>query len=84
MKVKTGIIGLFVLMAAGCTDAKFDKLTNFGGAAKVVCYSGTELIYSGESTGKVISEANSDGYSFRDKNTNTLMEVSGNCVISYL
>ncbi|AUR87484.1 membrane lipoprotein [Vibrio phage 1.101.O._10N.261.45.C6] len=72
------------MIMSGCTDAQFDKVTNFGGNARVECYSGEKLIYSGTSTGKVISEANSDGYAFRDSTTKSLMEVSGNCVITYL
>ena len=73
-----------VLLMSGCTDAKFDKLTNFGGKAEVQCYSGGKLIYSGISTGKVISEQNSDGYSFRDSKDGNLKEVSGDCIIRYL
>ena len=71
------------LLASGCTDAKFSKLTNFGDEAVVKCYSGTSIIYDGRSTGKVISEESSDGYVFKDAKTGHLMEVSGNCVIDY-
>jgi hypothetical protein len=71
----------FVLL--GCTDAAFSKLTNFGGSATVRCYSGGTLIYEGKSTGKVISEAQSDGYAFRDAADRKLKEVSGDCIIDY-
>ena len=33
--------------------------------------------------GKVQSEANSDGYFFKDKASEKLMKVSGDCVITY-
>lgn len=72
-----------VALMSGCTDAHFDKLTNFGGSASVKCYSGEKLIFDGVSTGKVVSEANSDGYAFRDSSDGKLKEVSGNCVIEY-
>jgi hypothetical protein len=39
------------------------------------------MIYEGRSTGKIKSEAQSDGYYFIEKGSGKLMEVSGNCVI---
>jgi len=71
------------MLSTGCTDRYIGKLSAYGGSAKIKCYSGTLLIYEGQSTGKISSEANSDGYSFISKETNKLTEVSGNCVISY-
>lgn len=72
------IVGL-----SGCTDAGFAKITSMGDSARVKCWSGDTVIFDGESTGKVISEQNSDGYFFKDKADNRLKEVSGNCVIEY-
>lgn len=66
-----------------CTDARMGKITALGDNAKVECYSGGKLIYSGISTGKVNSELDSDGYLFVDKKTGKYMEVSGECVITY-
>ena len=66
-----------------CTDAQMAKLGGLGNEASVKCWSGTKVIYEGTSTGKVQSEADSDGYFFKDKATGKLMEVSGNCVITY-
>jgi len=76
------IIALITL--SGCTDRGFAKLQAYGGKATIKCYSGTKLIYEGESTGKISSEENSDGYSFVEKSTGKLVEVSGNCVIRYI
>jgi len=76
----------FIMLAAmtsGCTDAGWGKLTALGNAADVECYSGGKLIYKGRSTGKVQSEANSDGYYFKDKKDGKVKEVSGNCIITY-
>ena len=75
---------IYVLLSLwGCTDAQIAKLGGLGNEAKVKCWSGGQVIYEGMSTGKVQSEANSDGYFFRDKESGKLMEVSGNCVITY-
>ncbi len=74
------VLGLFL---AGCTDAKREKLFSLGDSAHVVCYSGGMIIYDGYSTGKISSSEMSDGYFFRDKVTNKLKEVSGDCVITY-
>ncbi len=40
-------------------------------------------MFKGKSTGKVLSEENSDGYFFRDAADGKFKEVSGNCVIGY-
>lgn len=66
-----------------CTDARMGKWAAYGGSAHIQCYSGGILIYEGHSTGKVASEANSDGYNFIDKKDGRLKEVSGECVIQY-
>lgn len=65
----------------GCSDGMVGKIQSYGESRSIKCYSGTKLIYSGKSTGKIDSEDRSDGYFFVEKGTNKLMEVSGNCVI---
>jgi hypothetical protein len=72
-----------LFFAVSCTDAGCSKLSSLGDRAKISCYSGGKLIYEGESTGKVSSERNSDGYYFKDAEDGRLKEVSGNCVIVY-
>ncbi|MEW6381500.1 MAG: hypothetical protein AB1611_18125 [bacterium] len=47
----------------------------------VKLYSGGRLVEQWESTGKVISEENSDGWLFVDKKTGKLIRVSGTVVI---
>jgi len=53
-----------------------------GKGHQVVCYSGNTLIYEGTSTGRVHTMNYSKGFHFTDKATNTMMTVSGNCVIT--
>ena len=81
--VSSGVITLAAVGPMACTDAGWGKLEALGDPAHVECWSGGQLIYRGRSTGKVSSEANSDGYYFRDAKTRQPMEVSGNCVITY-
>jgi len=78
MFLAVGLLGL-----SACTDAQRSSFGALGEQAHVVCYSAELVIYDGYSTGKVISPTNSDGYLFKDKKTNKLVEVSGNCVITY-
>lgn len=72
-----------VTLLVGCTDADFGKFAALGDSATVKCWSGGILIFDGKSTGKVKSEASSDGYFFKDAKDNKFKEVSGNCVITY-
>ena len=77
------LIAIVALSVLNCTDAQRSKMFSIGDSAHVKCFSGGIIIYEGYSTGKISSEQDSDGYYFRDKETNLLMEVSGNCVITY-
>ena len=78
------LLAIVFISGLGCTDAERAKLSGFGSAHSVKCYSGGIVIYEGTASGKVQSEAKSDGYYFNDKETGKLMEVAGNCVITRL
>lgn len=74
-----------VLFLSGCTDAFWDSTVGkLGVAANIKCYSGTMLIYEGESTGAIKNASSSDGYQFREKKSGKYLEVSGNCILTYL
>lgn len=60
------------------------KNSNYGNSFKVEMYSGGKLVRSWESSGKVSSEDNSDGYYFKDFDTGKLVEISGDIVITNL
>ena len=77
------VLCIMLLLLSACTDAQRGKIFALGDSASVECWSGGQLIYKGTSSGKVQSEANSDGYYFVDAETDKTMEVSGNCVITY-
>lgn len=72
-----------VIILAGCTDSVKGKFAAYGKSAHVMCYSGTLLIYDGNSSGKVANSEQSDGYYFVDIADGKLKEVSGNCIIDY-
>lgn len=72
---------LIAMLLVSCTDGRISKFKSYGKSRSIVCWSGNTVIYAGKSTGKIQSEANSDGYFFTEKGTGKLMEVSGNCVI---
>ena len=72
-----------LLILSGCTDGLIGKIKSYGNEADIICYSGGKIIYKGESTGKILSEQNSDGYYFVDKKSGTMMEITADCVFKY-
>ena len=72
-----------VLVFTGCTDGVLGKFKSYGSGAKVRCWSGGMIIYDGQSTGKVSSEANSDGYYFVEKSSGQTLEISADCITKY-
>lgn len=76
-------VALLVLAASlwGCTDASMSQIVSLGDAAHIECFSGGVKFYSGDSTGKIMSEEASDGWYFRERGTNDLVRVSGSCIV---
>ena len=75
-------ICLCLVMLGACTDAKMSKIGGYGDNFKIEMYSGGTKVREWVSSGKVLSEENSDGYYFKDKETGLLIEVSGDVVIT--
>ena len=82
-KLLLGAILLFSILS--CTDAQQAKLGAYGDTFKVeiVNCDGT-ITHSWISSGKVSNSENSDGYFFNDIKSGTLIEVSGNIIITKL
>lgn len=81
VSILISVIALFLV--SSCTDAKREKmLMNYGKEFTVEMYSGGQLVRTWTSSGKVSSEAQSDGYYFKDKATGKLVEVAGDVVIT--
>jgi hypothetical protein len=66
---------------AGCTDAERASWVALGDPGTITCYSGGQVIYEGKSTGKILTESQSDGWLLQDAATGRLVRVSGDCVI---
>jgi uncharacterized lipoprotein YehR (DUF1307 family) len=73
---------LLTIMASmvSCTDAEQSKLGGYGDTFTIKVL-GPDTIITYHSTGKVISEKQSDGYYFTNRENGKLVEVSGNIII---
>jgi hypothetical protein len=82
---KIFIIAILFISLNSCTDAQKAKIGAFGDTFKVelINCDGT-ITYHWISTGKVSNSESSDGYYFNDSKTGTLIEVSGNVIITRL
>lgn len=68
---------------SSCTDAKRAKLGGYGDEFKVEMINcDGSVARTWISSGKVSSEASSDGYYFNEKGTGKLIEVTGRMVIT--
>ena len=70
-----------LILLLACSDTYKAKLKSVGEAGHITCYSGGTVIYDGDSTGRVGTVVNSDGWEFMDAKTNRLVRVSGDCLI---
>lgn len=79
MRYVLGIV--FVMLLNGCTEAERGKVASFGRDGHVKCYSGGQVIFEANSSGKINSERDTDGWYFVEKETGELYRVSGDCII---
>jgi hypothetical protein len=82
-KLKFLAIALVITLSS-CTDAGKSKMFGFGNKFKVEVISGGQIVRTYTSTGKVLSEEQSDGYYFTDAATGKLVEVAGQVIITQL
>lgn len=76
--LKVVVTSLALSVLTSCTDAKIET---YGSTGNITCYSGGKVIYTGVSTGKIGTEEGSDGWYFMEQGTDSLVRVSGDCVI---
>ena len=76
------LILVSLILIAGCTNAEKSRFNAYGKQHSVQLWSGGQRVQEWTSTGKVLSEENSDGYYFQDSETKRLVRVSGDLVIS--
>lgn len=76
---------LLAFLLAACTDAERAKLGGYGDKFKIQLVNcDGSVTHEWISSGKVKSEANSDGYYFNEEKTGLLIEVSGTLIITKL
>ena len=83
MKSLLKVLLVVVVMFTSCTDATRAKFGGYGDEFKVEMINcDGSVSREWVSSGKVLSEASSDGYYFNDKETGKLIEVTGRLVIT--
>ena len=73
-----------LLAAIGCTDAETAARTSLGSEFRVTLWSGGHSVKQWVSSGKVLTEKDSDGYYFMDKETKKLVRISGDITVEQL
>lgn len=65
------------LALTGCTDAERSQWSTYGHSFRVTVWGQQGPVHTWTSSGKVFSEHESDGWTFRDDATGGLVHVSG-------
>lgn len=79
--MKKMIVVAMVLVLAGCTDAEKARWGALGEEAEIVCYSGNAVIFSDESTGKVM-DGEGNGLAFRSKSSGKYVRTYADCIVT--
>lgn len=80
--MKKILIALALTVAvAGCTDAEMADLGSYGSQAEVKCWSGGQVIFDEETTGKVSESSSGAGLYFRSKATGKFVHTYADCVV---
>lgn len=79
--MKTAILLLTMILVVGCTDAEMSRVNSLGSSFRVTLYSNGTAVRTWTSTGKVMTENESDGWYFTDATTKKLVRVSGSVVV---
>lgn len=70
-----------VFALAGCTDAERASFFAYGDEARVVCFSGGQVIFDETSTGKV-QQLDGDGITFKSKDTGGYVRAFADCIVT--
>lgn len=65
----------------GCTDAERASMFALGDEANITCWSGSAVIFSDVSTGKV-AQLDGDGITFRSKTTGNYVRAFADCIVT--
>jgi len=72
---------LTMLVLCGCTSAERAQFGGYGSNYTITVYSGGEAVRTFTSSGKVLTEQESDGWYFSNAENGKLVRVSGTVVI---
>lgn len=75
---------MVLVLTTGCTDAAMSRSASLGSKFKITIYSGGQIVREFTSTGKVLTEENSDGWYFKNSVNNKLVMLSGDVVIEQI
>ena len=81
-RILVTLIVLAALMVAGCTDSQRKNITTLGSTAHIQLYSGGKLVGEWDSTGKVTTVSQSDGWEFVDQKTGKFLRIAGDIIIT--
>jgi len=70
------------LSISACTDSAQGRFGSYGDEAQIYCYSGSQQIYNGTSTGKV-STSKSGFVKFMEKESEKYIEIHADCIVKY-
>lgn len=68
------------LVAAGCTDAERASWGALGGEGTIKCYSGGEVVFDSQSTGKIL-QGRDGGLMFREKSSGKYIRAYADCIV---
>jgi len=77
---RVSVVAAFAIALGGCTDAERASLFAYGDEARVVCYSGGNVIFDDVSTGKV-QPIDGEGITFRSKQTDGYVRAFADCIV---
>jgi len=69
------------LTATGCTDAERSSMFNYGETAYIKCYSGGQVIFEDESTGKVL-QLDGDGITYKSAKSGKYVRAFADCIVT--
>lgn len=74
-------VSVLALAATSCTDAERASFFAYGDEARVICYSGAQVIFDDVSTGKV-AQLDGDGITFKSKKTGGYVRAFADCIVT--
>jgi hypothetical protein len=74
-------LAVAVVALSACTDAERASFGALGDEAKIVCYSGAQVVFDDVSTGKV-QQLDGDGITFKSKTSGRYVRAFADCIVT--